>query len=200
MEWSELDPAALYARMARRDPSLDGVVYVAVTTTGIYCRPVCGARLPLERNIVFHPSAASAEAAGYRPCLRCRPESVPFSPAWKGTRSTVDRALSLIEAGVLDTGTVDDLAARLGVGARHVTRLFARHLGASPSQVARTARVHRAKRMLEETALPVSEVARRAGFASARRLHAAFSSLYGRPPSSCRRLTPHARGDADAGD
>ena len=121
-----------YAAMLRRDPSLDGVIFVAVKTTGIYCRPVCRARIPLVKNVRFYPSAAAAEASGYRPCLRCRPETAPFCPAWKGTKTTVERALSMIEAGALDNGTVDALALRLGIGARHLSRVFAEHLGASP--------------------------------------------------------------------
>src|SRR5215468_11298990 len=104
---------AQYAAFLRRDPTLDGVVFVAVKTTGIYCRPVCRVRAPLARNVIFYPSAAAAERAGYRPCRRCRPETAPFCPAWKGTKTTVERALSLIEAGALDGRTVDALAERL---------------------------------------------------------------------------------------
>src|SRR6201988_5143766 len=125
-----------YSALQRRDPALDGVVFVAVKTTGIYCRPVCRGRTPLARNVRFYPSAAAAERAGYRPCLRCRPETAPFCPAWKGTKTTVERALSLIEEGVLDRGNIDALAARLGIGSRHLSRLFAEHLEASPLQVA----------------------------------------------------------------
>src|SRR6266481_9139318 len=91
-----------YDGLRRRDAALDGVVFVAVKTTGIYCRPVCPARTPLARNVRFYPSAAAAERAGFRPCLRCRPETAPFCPAWKGTKTTVERALALIEAGALD--------------------------------------------------------------------------------------------------
>src|SRR3979411_815852 len=123
------DVAAQYEAVQRRDPALDGVVFVAVKTTGIYCRPVCPARTPLARNARSYPRAAAAERDGYRPCLRCRPETAPFCPAWKGTRTTVARALALIEAGALDRDTVDALAERLGVGARHLSRLFAAHLG-----------------------------------------------------------------------
>src|SRR5665647_176643 len=126
-----LDPAAHYQAVQRRDPALDGVVFVAVKTTGIYCRPVCPARTPLARNITFYPSAAAAERAGYRPCLRCRPETAPFCPAWKGTRTTVERALALIEAGALDKDSIDALAGRLGIGPRHLSRLFAEHAGFS---------------------------------------------------------------------
>jgi AraC family transcriptional regulator of adaptative response / DNA-3-methyladenine glycosylase II len=182
-----LDAAARYQALQRRDPALDGVVFVAVRTTGIYCRPVCRARTPLARNVAFYPSAAAAERAGYRPCLRCRPETAPFCPAWKGTRTTVERALALIEAGALDHGSVEALAGRLGIGARHLSRLFAEHLDASPLQVALSRRIQRAKRLLDDTDLAVASVASRAGFSSPRRMSEAFARLYGRPPSALRR-------------
>ncbi|WP_375785296.1 bifunctional transcriptional activator/DNA repair enzyme AdaA [Bradyrhizobium sp. Pha-3] len=185
-----LDFAAQYAAFQRRDPAWDGVVFVAVRTTGVYCRPVCRARTPLARNVRFYGSAASAERAGYRPCLRCRPEAAPFCPAWKGTRTTVERALALIEAGALDRGNVEALADRLGIGARHLSRLFAEHLDASPLQVALSLRVQRAKRLIDESDLPLSLVAQRAGFSSARRMNAAFGKLYGRSPASLRRKRP----------
>ncbi|MEO0363028.1 MAG: Ada metal-binding domain-containing protein [Pseudomonadota bacterium] len=189
---ADLD-ARLYARLARRDPSLDGRVFVGVKTTGVYCRPVCRARLPLKRNIEFLRSAAAAEAAGYRPCLRCRPEAAPSCPAWRGTRATVDRALKLIDDGALVDGSVADLAARLGVGARHLSRLFAEHLGDSPGKVDRTRRLQRAKRLIDETDLALGDVAARAGFSCERRLRAAFAALYGRPPSAFRSRPPSKR-------
>ena len=182
-----LDAATHYQAVQRRDPALDGVVFVAVKTTGIYCRPVCPARTPLARNIAFYPSAAAAERAGYRPCLRCRPETAPFCPAWKGTRTTVERALALIEAGALDRDSVDRLAARLGIGPRHLSRLFAEHLDASPLQVALSLRLQRAKRLLDDSDLSVAVIAERAGFSSARRMNACFARLYGRPPSALRK-------------
>src|ERR1700731_2312022 len=136
------------ARLAR-DPAYDGRFYTGVHSTGIYCRPVCPVRPARSANVSFFPSAAAAEAAGFRPCLRCRPETAPFCSAWIGSRATVERALRLItEEGALDAegATVERLAQRLGMGSRP-TRLFARHLRASPSKVARTARVQRAKRL-----------------------------------------------------
>jgi AraC family transcriptional regulator, regulatory protein of adaptative response / methylated-DNA-[protein]-cysteine methyltransferase len=180
------DFTAQYEAFQRRDPALDGVVFVAVRTTGIYCRPVCRVRTPLARNIRFYPSAAAAERAGYRPCLRCRPETAPFCPAWKGTRTTVERALALIEAGALNQDGIDTLAERLGIGPRHLSRLFAEHLDASPLQVALSLRIQRAKRLLDDTDLPVALIAERAGFASPRRMSAAFGQLYGQPPSVLR--------------
>jgi AraC family transcriptional regulator of adaptative response / DNA-3-methyladenine glycosylase II len=182
-----LDFDANYAALQRRDPALDGIVFVAVRTTGIYCRPVCPARTPFARNVVFYPSAAAAERAGYRPCLRCRPETAPFCPAWKGTRTTVERALGLIEAGALDRDDIAALADRLGIGPRHLSRLFADHLDASPMQVAQSLRIQRAKRLLGNADLSIALIAGRAGFSSARRMNAAFTRLYGRPPSAFRK-------------
>lgn len=177
------------ARMAR-DPTYDGRFFTGVLTTGIYCRPVCPVRPARAMNVRFFPSAAAAEAAGFRPCLRCRPETAPFSPAWKGSRATAERAIRLIiKEGALDGdgASVETLAARLGIGARHLTRLCSRHFGASPSQIASTARVQRAKRLLDETNLSMTEVALQSGFRSLRRFNAAFSTIYGRPPSEMRR-------------
>lgn len=177
------------ARIAR-DPAYDGRFFTGVRTTRVYCRPVCPVRPARAANVRFYPSAAAAEAAGFRPCLRCRPETAPFCPAWQGSRATVDRAARLIvQDGALDgeNATVEALAARVGVGARHLARLFARHLNASPVQVAKTARVQRAKRLLDETDLTMTQVAMRAGFGSLRRFNAAFSEVYRRPPSEIRR-------------
>jgi AraC family transcriptional regulator of adaptative response/methylated-DNA-[protein]-cysteine methyltransferase len=180
------DFAVQYEAFRRRDPALDGFVFVAVKTTGVYCRPVCPARTPLARNVRFYRSAAAAERAGYRPCLRCRPETAPFCPAWKGTRTTVERALALIGAGALDHNGIDALAERLGIGPRHLSRLFAAHLDASPLQVALSLRIQRAKRLLHDSDLPIALIAERAGFASSRRMSAAFGQLYGQPPSALR--------------
>jgi len=177
------------ARLAR-DPSYDGRFFTGVRTTGVYCRPVCPAQ-PLSKNVCYFPSAAAAETAGFRPCLRCRPETAPFCPAWKGTRATVDRAVHLIVAdGALDEdeACIESLAGRLGVGARQLSRLFARYLNATPIQVAKTARVQRAKRLLDDTELPMTEVAMRAGFRSLRRFNAVFIEVYRRSPTQVRRF------------
>src|SRR5438093_7948418 len=176
------------ARLAR-DPSYDGRFFTGVRSTGVYCRPVCPVRKPLSRNVCFFPSAAAAEQAGFRPCLRCRPETAPFCPAWKGSRATVDRAVRLIvEEGALDNegASVKGLADRLGVGARQLSRLFARHLNATPIQVAKAVRVQRAKRLLDFTELPMTEVAMRAGFRSLRRFDAVFVEVYRRSPTELR--------------
>jgi AraC family transcriptional regulator, regulatory protein of adaptative response / methylated-DNA-[protein]-cysteine methyltransferase len=170
----------------RRDRRYDGRFFSGVRTTGIYCRPVCPVRPAQGRNVTFFPTAAAAEAAGFRPCLRCRPETAPFSPAWQGSRATVHRAMRLIRDGALDGDGIDALAVRLGIGTRHLDRLFGKHIGASPLQVARTFRVQRAKRLLDQTRLPMTEVAARAGFASLRRFNTVFAEVYGRPPSAIR--------------
>jgi len=174
------------ARFAR-DPAFDGVLFIAVTSTRIYCRPICPVRQPLSRNVRYYPSAAAAEDAGFRPCLRCRPESAPHSPAWSGARATVSRAMRLIEQGALDRDNVDRLAERLGVGARHLARLFQRYLETTPTSAARTARVQRAKRLIENTDHPMTEIADLAGFRSLRSFNATFQQVYRMPPSQLRR-------------
>jgi len=171
----------------RRDPAYDGVIFIAVTSTRIYCRPVCPVRQPMSKNVRYYASAAAAEAAGFRPCLRCRPEATPHSPAWKGARTTVDRALRLIEDGALDNVGIEQFAERLGMGGRQLSRLFARHLGATPSHVARTARVQRAKRLIDGTTLSMTEIAALAGFTSLRSFNAAFREVYRCPPTKLRR-------------
>jgi len=187
-----LDFDTMNAARFARDPAYDGIFFIAVKTTGIYCRPVCRVRQPLTRNINFFPSAAAAERAGYRPCLKCRPESAPFCPAWNGTKTTVERALKLIDGGALDgDGTVGTLAGRCGIGARHLTRLFRQHLGASPIEVAQTRRVQRAMQMIAQTDFPMTEIAHAAGFASLRRFNEVIAARYGRSPSDLRKVRPH---------
>jgi len=174
------------ARLAR-DSRFDGRFFTGVRTTGIYCRPVCPVKPAKSANVRFFPTAAAAEQAGFRPCLRCRPETAPGSPAWRGSRTTVARGMRMIDAGFLDRHGVAALADRLGVGARHLARLFRKHLGAPPLMLARTRRVQRAKCLLDETDLPMARVALEAGFASLRRFNAAFRQTYGCPPSALRR-------------
>jgi len=171
-----------------RDRRYDGRFFSGVRTTRIYCRPVCPVRPAHGKNVEFYATAAAAEAAGFRPCLRCRPETAPFSPAWQGSRTTVNRAMRLIRDGALDRSGIDDLAECLGIGPRHLDRLFQRHIGASPLQVARTLRVQRAKRLLDRTKLPMADVAARAGFASLRRFNTVFAEVYKHTPGEVRRL------------
>jgi AraC family transcriptional regulator, regulatory protein of adaptative response / methylated-DNA-[protein]-cysteine methyltransferase len=182
-----LDVAACERARVSRDRRFDGQFFSGVRTTHIYCRPVCPVRPAKPENVSFYPSAAAAERAGFRPCLRCRPETAPFSPAWKGSLATVERAVRLISEGALDRAPVEVLAASLGVGPRHLSRLFDKHLGASPAQIAKTARVQRAKRLLDDTRLPMIEIALLAGFRSLRRFNAVFAEVYKRPPTEIRR-------------
>ncbi|MDX1556685.1 MAG: AlkA N-terminal domain-containing protein, partial [Xanthomonadales bacterium] len=175
------------ARLSR-DARFDGRFFVAVSTTGIYCRPICPANPPRSENVRFFPTAAAAAEAGYRPCLRCRPETAPGTPAWGGTSTTVRRGLRLIANGALDGGNVEQLAERLGVTSRHLRRLFNKHLGASPLAVAHTQRLHFAKRLIDDSDLPLSAVAEAAGYGSVRRFNDAFRNSYGRPPSMLRRV------------
>jgi AraC family transcriptional regulator of adaptative response / DNA-3-methyladenine glycosylase II len=192
----DLDHDACYRALRQRDARFDGRFFTGVKTTGIYCRPICPARTPHPENVIFYPTAAAAQEAGFRPCLRCRPEAAPDLGAWRGTSNTVSRALALIELGALDTAPVDDLASRLGVGERHLRRLFHRHLGASPVAVAQTRRVLLAKQLIHETRLPMTEVAFASGFGSIRRFNETFQALYDRPPSALRRT---ARPDIPTG-
>jgi AraC family transcriptional regulator of adaptative response / DNA-3-methyladenine glycosylase II len=186
----DLDQDACYRAVATRDVRFDGRFFGGVKTTGIYCRPVCPATTPKRQNMTFYPTAAAAEEAGFRPCLRCRPETAPDVGAWKGSSNTVNRALALIELGALDDGKdVAALADRLGVGERQLRRLFRQHLGASPVSVAQTRRVHLAKQLLHETRLPMAEIALAAGFGSIRRFNETFQELFGKPPSALRRET-----------
>ena len=147
----DMDFEACRRAFVTRDLRFDGRIFGAVKTTGIYCRPICPARTPKSQNMMFYPTAAAAQEAGYRPCLRCRPEASPDLGAWRGTSNTVSRALALIEAGAMDNGDVDALASRLGVGERQLRRLFRQHLGASPVSVAQTRRVLLAKQLIQET-------------------------------------------------
>ncbi len=186
------------ARLAR-DARFDGRFFIGVTTTGIYCRPICPSPPARREHVRYFPSAAAAAEAGFRPCLRCRPEAAPGTPAWNGSASSVSRALRLIGEGALDEGSVEDLAARLGIGARHLRRLFLRHLGASPVAVAQTRRVHFARKLIDETGLPMTEIALAAGFASIRRFNATFQNLYGRSPREFRRASAAAPRDHTPG-
>jgi AraC family transcriptional regulator of adaptative response / DNA-3-methyladenine glycosylase II len=182
-----LDPEVCSRARHSRDPRFDGRFFIGVLTTRIYCRPVCPARSPKEENVRYFPTAAAAAEAGLRPCLRCRPESSPGTPAWRGTSSTVSRALRLISESALEDGGVDALAERLGIGSRHLRRLFLQHLGASPVAVAQTRRLHFAKQLIDESSLPMNQIALASGFGSIRRFNDTFHKTYGRAPSQLRR-------------
>ena len=192
----DLDRDACYRALSTRDARFDGRFFTAVRTTGIFCRPICPARTPKLENCIFLPSAAAAHQMGFRPCLRCRPEVAPGVAVWRGSASTVSRALHLIAEGAMDEAGVDALADRLGVGARHLRRLFDQHVGASPISVAQTHRILFAKTLINETQLSMTDVALAAGFGSVRRFNAVMQATYNRPPRELRR-TAKSAGAAD---
>jgi AraC family transcriptional regulator of adaptative response / DNA-3-methyladenine glycosylase II len=175
------------ARLSR-DPRFDGKFFIGVVGSGVYCRSICPAPTAKEKNVRYFATAAAAADAGFRPCLRCRPECSPGTPAWMGTSNTVSRALRLIGESGLEDGGVEVLAARLGVGSRHLRRLFLKHLGATPTAVAHTRRMHFAKKLIDETTLPMTQIALASGFGSVRRFNAGIRKVYHRTPSQIRRL------------
>ena len=177
---------AYYRAIQAKDARFDGKVFVGVRSTGIFCRPICPARTPKPENCEFFVSAAAAHAAGFRPCLRCRPEISPRLYPYVGTAATVARALRLIADGALDGGTVQDLASRLGVGDRHLRQLFVKHVGTSPHAIAQMRRIGFAKQLLDETSLSMTDIAMAAGFPSIRRFNHTLRQTYGRSPSQLR--------------
>ena len=195
------DRETCYRALQSRDRRFDGLLFVGITSTGIYCRPVCPARTAKFENCRFFGSAAAAQEAKFRPCLRCRPETAPDLASWRGTSNTVSRALALIADGALDgdAAGVEDLAERLGIGERHLRRLFLQHLGASPIAVAQTRRVLFAKQLIHETSLSMTEVASAAGFGSIRRFNETFRTLFDRPPGALRHRASINSSDTKAG-
>jgi len=183
-----------YDAVAARDYRFDGKFFVGVKTTGVYCRPICPAR-PNKGNIIFFPDAQSAEKAGFRPCLRCRPESAPLSPAWSGSSTTIHRALKLIAGGRLAGATQDDIAGQLGMSARHLRRLFTEELGKTPNQIWAEYRLNFARTLIAETGLPMTEIAFSAGFSSLRRFNEAFKARFRRTPTELRRERRPISGD-----
>ncbi len=192
----DLDQERCRAARLSRDTRFDGEFFLAVKTTGIYCRPVCPARPPAEKNVSYFRHAAQAAEYGYRPCLRCRPESAPNSPAWRGTSTTVQRALDLIGAGALNDASMEELAARLGVGERYLRKLFEREVGASPLAVAQNQRLLFAKKLLAETALPVTSIAFAAGYSSVRRFNSAIRNSFNTTPSAMRKALGKCSNDS----
>ncbi|WP_245392485.1 AlkA N-terminal domain-containing protein [Salinicola endophyticus] len=174
------------ARLAR-DARFDGRFFIGVVTTGIYCRPICPVTPPHEENVRYFGSAIAAAAAGFRPCLRCRPDSAPHSPPWRGTHTTLSRALALIDAGSLQHGSVAALCQRLGIGERYLRQLFQRHLGVSPKTYALYRQCLFAKQLLHDTALPITDIAYASGFTSLRRFNDAFQRQLHLTPSTLRR-------------
>ena len=193
----ELDRRVCDRARRSRDARFDGKFFIAVTTTRIYCRPICPARSPKDENVRYYATAAAAQAAGFRPCLRCRPEASPGTPAWSGTSSVVSRALRLISEGALDREDVDRLADRVGVTARHLRRLFVQHLGVTPIAVALTRRVHFAKKLIDETPLPIAQIAFASGFGSLRRFNGEMRRTFSRTPTELRKLSRQGDGGTE---
>lgn len=189
----ELDFDSCYGAVTSRDRRFDGRFFTGVLTTGIYCRPICPARTPLRRNVTFFKQAAAAEAAGFRACKRCRPETSPDARDWNVASDVVRRAMELIDAGALDDGDVASLAARLHVGDRHLRRLFAMETGTSPNEIARHRRLRRARHLIESTDMPISDVAFSAGYASLRQFNDSIRTGFGTTPSALRRERKRGR-------
>ncbi len=181
-----IDFEASYQAILNRDRTKDGKLFVCVKTTGIFCRPICPARKPKPENCEFTPSAVHASMMGYRPCKRCRPESLPNSPAWEGTKATITKALKLIENGALDRDTLEGLATSCGMGERHLRRLFTQHLGKSPNAIAQEMRITRAKSLLLKTKTSIEAIADQSGFGSLRRFNSAFKKTTGLSPTQFR--------------
>lgn len=187
LETEKMDPETCRRARLARDPRFDGRFFIAVKTTGIYCRPICPAPAPKEENVTYFDSAIEAANQGYRPCLRCRPDSAPASFAWKGTDTTLERALRLLDNGALIEGSITDLSDRLGIGPRYLNKLFRSRLGTSPKQYAQYQQLLFAKSLLQQTRLPVTEVALAAGFRSVRRFNDCFARALQLTPSELRR-------------
>ena len=197
-----LDPDTCYRAVLARDPRFDGRFYTGVTSTGIYCRPICPARTPARGHMRFFAHAATAEAAGFRACRRCRPEASPGSPEWNVRADLAARAVRLIADGYVDAHGISGLAARLAVTQRHLHRLLVAELGAGPQALARTARLQTARRLLAETSMPITEVAFASGFSSVRQFNASVRESSGRSPSElrarARRTGPGGQGARDS--
>lgn len=187
-----LDAATCYRALTSRDARFDGRFFTGVTSTGVYCRPICPARTPARRNVRFYACAAAAEADGFRPCRRCRPDTAPGTPAWEGAPATVARGLRLIRDGALDDEGIDRFAERLGLSARQVRRLFETHVGAPPAEIARIRRVHFARTLVDDPALRLTDIAFAAGFQSVRQFNHAFRQTFHAAPRSLRRRTAGA--------
>jgi AraC family transcriptional regulator of adaptative response / DNA-3-methyladenine glycosylase II len=181
-----IDAAACYRALASRDARFDGRFFTGVTTTGVYCRPICPARTPSRANVRFFGCAAAAERDGFRPCRRCRPDTAPGTPAWDGAPVTVARGLRLIRDGVLDDEGIDRFAERLGLGARQVRRLFEAHVGAAPTEIAQLRRVHFARALIDDRSLRLADIAFAAGFQSVRQFNHAFRQTFKAAPRTLR--------------
>ena len=188
-----IDPEICWQAIYSRDRRFDGRVFAGVLTTGVYCRPICPVPLRKPANVRWYPSAASAEAAGFRPCRRCRPHTSPGTPAWLGTSAVVSRGLKLISEGALDTSGVEALSERVGLGARHLRRLFLQHLGATPVKIASTRRVHFARNLLDQTDLSITKIASYSGFNSIRQFNHSMRTTFELSPPNCGGCLPARR-------
>lgn len=182
-----------YQAMLTRDHRFDGKFFVGVKTTGIYCRPICPAK-PKRQNVEFFQSSFEAERAGYRPCLRCRPESAPRSPAWIGKSAIVQRAIKVLHSQEAIELNEDEFAGRFGVTARHLRRLFIEEIGKTPKQLCFENRLNLARKLITETSLPIADVAFASGFRSIRRFNDAFKDRFKKSPSEIRRLPIESKG------
>jgi len=182
-----LDPHTCYRALKARDARFDGRFFVAVSSTRIYCRPVCTVKPPRRENCRFYPSAAAAESGGYRPCLRCRPELAPGNASVDATSRLAQAAASLLEDRALDEEGLDKVASQLGISDRHLRRAFGAEFGVSPVEFAQTQRLLLAKRLLTDTTLPVTDIAFASGFGSLRRFNALFRQRYRLQPSRLRK-------------
>jgi AraC family transcriptional regulator of adaptative response / DNA-3-methyladenine glycosylase II len=182
-----LDPQICQKARVTRDPRFDGKFFTAVKTTGVYCRPICPATTPKEENVLYFSSAVAAANAGYRPCLRCRPDSAPGSPAWKGVNTTLDRAIRLIGEGILQDNSLSMLAEKLGISDRYLRQLFEKHLGISPKAYALYQQCLFAKQLLHQTKLSITHIALASGFNSVRRFNDCFQSHLNLTPSQIRK-------------
>ncbi|MEE8295715.1 MAG: Ada metal-binding domain-containing protein [Sphingomonadales bacterium] len=175
-----------YKALLERDPAFDGKFFVCVKTTGIFCRSICPARKPHQHNCDFALTREEAEAKGFRACKRCRPETAPGSPAWKGTGATVSRALKVLSQQTGDGLTIANLASSCGMGERHLRRLFHDHLGVSPKALLQERRLNLARQMLTQETTPISRVAFLSGYSSIRRFNDAFKNEFGMTPTKFR--------------
>ena len=187
------DHERCYRAVSSRDARFDGVFFIGVHTTGIYCRPSCPARTPKRENVSFYATAAAAHAEGFRACRRCRPDATPGSPEWDARADVVGRAMRLIRDGVVEREGVAGLAARLGYSDRHINRLLHDELGAGPLALARAQRAHTARILAETTGLPLADVAFASGFSSVRQFNDTMREIYGLPPRELRRTHRSAR-------
>jgi AraC family transcriptional regulator, regulatory protein of adaptative response / DNA-3-methyladenine glycosylase II len=197
---SKLDPEVCWQAVHSRDRRFDGRFFAGITTTRVYCRSICPVSFGRPANIRWYPSAVEAEAAGFRPCKRCRPRTSPKGSAWRGTSAVVSRALMLISQGALDNGNLERLAKRMGIVSRHLRRLFDQHLGLSPLKIARSHRVHVARNLILRTKLPFTGIASRTGFKSIRQFNHSVRTAFGRSPTMLRLLQGELKAlDRDTG-